>query len=249
MTDVRVPASGNIRVWWALESAFADYKNPTAAEINASLDISDAISWNDFDFNLEASNSLEDPAITALGKVAYRGFTNWGGGISLYYPKNFDDASSIYSQTHDLLDVPRTKGFVVMRIDGTEAALAAADGEMVHVLKVMTDGYADSTVGEEAFRYTINLLPQGKYAVRTVVGAGAVALSDATISSAAGDFDALTATWGTRNYTGGLTWTTSDPTVATVSNGGIVSSVATGTATITATSPSATADTCAVTVS
>ena len=79
MTDVRVPASGNIRVWFALDSAFADYKNPTAAEINASLDISNAISWNDFDFNLAASNSLEDPAITALGKVVDRGFANWGG--------------------------------------------------------------------------------------------------------------------------------------------------------------------------
>jgi len=54
MTDVKVPASGNIRVWWALENAFADYKNPTAAEINASVDLSEAVSWNDFDFNLES---------------------------------------------------------------------------------------------------------------------------------------------------------------------------------------------------
>jgi len=249
MTDVRVPASGNIRVWFALDSAFADYKNPTAAEINASLDISNAISWNDFDFNLAASNSLEDPAITALGKVVDRGFANWGGGISLYYPKNFDDASSIYSQAHDLLDVPRTKGYVVMRIDGLEAAAVAANGELVHVLKVVTDGYAESIVGEEAFRYTVTLLPQGNYAVRTVVGGGAVVLSASTLASAVGDHDALTATWGGRNYTGGLTWTTSDATKATVSNGGIVTSVATGTATITATSPDASTDTCAVTVS
>ena len=249
MTDVKVPASGNIRVWWGATSAFADYKNPTAAEINACLDLSDAVSWNDFDFNLEASNQLDDPAITALGKVSDRGFANWGGGISFYYPKSFDDASSKYSLVYDTLDGPRTSGYIVVRIDGVEAAAVAADGEMVHVLKVMTDGYAESITGEEAFRYTVTMLPQGSYAVRTVVGGGSVVLSDATLATSAGDVDAITATWGGRNYTGGLTWTTSDATKATVSSYGVVTSVATGSATITATSPGATTDTCAVTVS
>jgi len=249
MTDVKVPASGNIRVWWGATSAFADYKNPTAAEINACLDLSDAVSWNDFDFNLEASNQLDDPAITALGKVSDRGFANWGGGISFYYPTSFDDASSKYSLVYDTLDAPRTSGYIVVRIDGAEAAAVAADGEMVHVLKVMTDGYAESITGEEAFRYTVTMLPQGDYAVRTVVGGGSVVLSDATLATSAGDVDAITATWGGRNYTGGLTWTTSDATKATVSSYGVVTSVATGSATITATSPDAGTDTCAVTVS
>lgn len=249
MTDVKVPASGNIRVWWGATSAFADYKNPTAAEINACLDLSDAVSWNDFDFNLEASNQLEDPAITALGKTFDRGFANWGGGISFYYPANFDDASSKYSLVYDTLDAPRTSGYIVMRIDGAESAATAADGDFVHVLKVMTDGYAESVTGEEAFRYTVTMLPQGDYAVRTVVGGGTPVVSPATLASSVGDHDALTATWGGRNYTNGMTWSTSDASVATVSSGGIVTSVATGTATITATSPDAGTDTCAVTVS
>jgi hypothetical protein len=249
MTDVKLPASGNIRVWWGATSAFADYKNPTANEVNACLDISDAVSWNDFGFNLEASNQLDDPAITALGKVVDRGFTNWGGTISFYYPKDFDDASSKYSLVYDTLDAPRTAGYVIIRIDGAEAGAAAADGNMVHVLKVMTDGYSESVTGEEAFRYTVSMLPQGSFAIRTIVGGGAVALSDATLATAAGDFDLLTATWGSRNYSHGLKWTSSDNTVATVSSGGVVSSIASGTATITGTSPSATADTCAVTVS
>ena len=158
MTDVKVPASGNIRVWWALENAFADYKYPTAAEINASLDISNAISWNDYDFNLEASNQLDDPAITALGKVTDRGYANWGGGVSFYYPKSFDDSTSEYSAVYDLLDAPRTKGFMVVRIDGEESGADAAAGDLVHVLKVMTDGYAESVTGEEAFRYTVTML-------------------------------------------------------------------------------------------
>jgi len=249
MTDVKVPSSGNIRIWWAIPSAFSDYKNPTAAEINASVDISDAISWNDLDFGLQASNQLDDPAITALGKTADRGYANWGGNMSMYYPQSFDDANSAYSLTYDLIDTPRTLGYVVMRIDGTEPSnKAAADGNMVHVLKVITDGFAESVTGEEAFRYTVSMLPQGDYAVRAIVGAGDVVVTPDTLSSDAGDFDVLAATFGGRVYSKGVTWSSSDVAVATVSSAGVVTSVASGTATITATSPGATTDTCAVTV-
>lgn len=252
MTDVKIAASGSIRVWWALENAFVNYKAPTAAEINASVDLSDAISWNDFDFNLEASNQLEDPAITAVGKVVDRGYTNWGGGISFYYPKSFDDATSKYSTVYDLLDAPRTKGYLVVRIDGAESAATAAEGDFVHVLKVMTDGYAESVTGEEAFRYTVTMLPQGNFAVRTVVAgasAAAVVVSPATLATSAGDHDELAVTWGGRTYTNGVTYTTSDATKATVSSAGVVTSVATGSATITATAPNGETGTCTVTVS
>ena len=252
MADVKVPASGNIRVWFALTNAFADYKNPTAAEINASVDISDAVSWNDFDFNLEASNQLEDPAITSIGKIVDRGYTNWGGSISFYYPRTFDDSTSKYSAVYDLLDAPRTSGYLVVRIDGTESAATAAEGDFVHVLKVMTDGYAESITGEEAFRYTVTFLPQGDFAVRTVVegaSAAAVVVSPATLATSAGDHDELAVTWGGRTYTNGVTYTTSDSTKATVSSAGVVTSVATGSATITATAPNGETDTCAVTIS
>jgi hypothetical protein len=252
MTDVKIAASGSIRVWWALENAFVNYKTPTAAEINASVDLSNAISWNDFDFNLEASNQLEDPAITAVGKVVDRGYTNWGGSISFYYPRTFDDATSEYSSVYDLLDAPRTKGYLVMRIDGAEAAATAAEGDFVHVLKVMTDGYAESVTGEEAFRYTVTMLPQGNFAVRTVVAgasAAAVVVSPATLATSAGDHDELAVTWGGRTYTNGVTYTTSDSAKATVSSAGVVTSVATGSATITATAPNGETGTCAVTVS
>jgi len=249
MTDVKVTSSGNIRVWWGTTSAFADYKNPTAAEINACLDISDAVSWNDFDFNLEASNQLEDPAITASGKTFDRGFANWGGSISFYYPNSFDDASSKYSQVYDTLDSPRTSGYVVMRADGAESSTSAANGDFVHVLKVMTDGYAESVTGEEAFRYTVTMLAQGDYAVRTVVGGGTPVVTPATLASSVGDHDQLAVTWGGRVYTNGVTYTTSDATKATVSTGGVVTSVAAGSATITATSPDGNTATCAVTVS
>ena len=252
MTDVKVPSSGNIRVWWALENAFANFEAPTAAEINASLDISDAISWNDFDFNLEASNQLDDPSITTVGKKIDRGYANFGGSISMYYPRDFDNASSIYSLAYDALDQPRTRGFLVLRIDGEESTPLAAAGDLVHVFRVITDGYAEAITGEEAFRYTVTFLMQGDYCVRGVVAgvsAAAVAVSPATLASSVNDVDRLQATVGGRRYTNGVKWTSSNAGVASVSPAGIVTSVAAGSATITATyEKNGQTATCAVTV-
>lgn len=249
MTDVKVPASGNIRVWWALENAFANWQAPTQTELRACLDISDSISWNDFDFGLQASNTIDDPAITAMGKVSDRGAAQFGGGLSFYYPGAFGDASNDYSLTYDALDQPRTRGFLVIRIDGEESSPLANTGDLVHVFRVMTDGYAESITGEEAFRYTISFLSQGDLAVRTVLGGGTV-VTPATLTVATGAKSRLNATVGGRVYTNGVKWTTSDATKATVSAAGVVTGVAAGSATITATyEATGGTDTTAVTVS
>ena len=249
MTDIKVPASGNIRVWWALENAFSNWQAPTATEINNSLDISDSISWNDFDFGLQASNTIDDPAITAIGKVSDRGAAQFGGGLSFYYPGAFGDASNDYSLTYDALDQPRTRGFLVIRIDGAESSPLANTGDLVHVFRVVTDGYAESITGDEAFRYTITFLSQGDLAVRTVLGGGTV-VTPATLTVATGAKSRLNATVGGRVYTNGVKWTTSDATKATVSSAGIVTGVAAGSATITATyEATGGTDTTAVTVS
>lgn len=249
MTDVKVPASGNIRVWWALPNAFSNWESPTASEINACLDLSDSISWNDFGFALNASNTIDDPAITAIGKVSDRGAAQFGGGISFYYPGAFGDDSNTYSLTYDALDAPRTAGYLVIRIDGEEAVATAATGDLVHVFKVVTDGYAESITGEEAFRYTVSFLPQGDLAVRTVVGGGSVVIP-ATLAVDAGAAEPLSATVGGRNYTNGVSWSSDDVAVATVSTAGVVTGVAAGTATITATyEATGGTDTCDVTVS
>jgi hypothetical protein len=249
MTDVKVPASGNIRVWWGLEGAFANFAAPTAAEINACLDLSDAISWNDFGFALDASNTIDDPAITALGKVSDRGAAQFGGAISFYYPGAFGDDSNKYSLVYDALDQPRTKGFLVIRVDGENHSATAANGNLVHVFKVMTDGYAETITGEEAFRYTITFLPQGDLAVRTVVG-GTTPVTPSTLTVATGAKAALSATVGGRVYTNGVKWTTSAPAKATVSSAGIVKGIAAGSATITATyEATGNTDTTSVTIS
>jgi phi13 family phage major tail protein len=80
-----------------------------------------------------------------------------------------------------------------------------------------------------------------------VVTGISVAPTTATLSLAGGDTQQLTATLSPSGATGTIAWTSSDDTIATVSNAGLVTPVAVGTATITATCEGFTA-TCAVTV-
>jgi hypothetical protein len=263
MADTKLPASGNIRIWFGLENSIANYLAPTIAEINAMVDVSDAVSWNDFNHMLQASNTLDDPAITALGKVQTVGAAQFGGQMSFYYPRSFTDTSNKYQVVYDLLDQPRTKGYMVVRIDGTQSGTSAVAGDLVHVFKVMTDGYAESIVGEEAFRYTINFQPQGQIAVRipargvtsgtpvtqvtTVLYQGAAVTTLA--ATVANQYYKLEGKVDTRFLTNELIWTSSNVTKATVSNTGLVTMIASGSATITATYPGGgTAGTVALTI-
>lgn len=239
MTDIKVPASGNIRVWWALPNAFANWAAPTQAELRACLDVSDSISWNDFDFGLQASNTIDDPAITAIGKVSDRGASQFGGNVSFYYPGAFGDSSNHYANTYDAMDQPRTKGFLVVRIDGdTVANPLPTNGDLVSVYKVMTDAYSEVITGEEAFRYTVSFLSQGDLAVRAYVGATSLQIAEGPgATMTAGDVLPLHVLINEdRMYTNGVKWTSSEPQNASVSSAGVVTChVTNGFATITAT--------------
>jgi hypothetical protein len=266
MTDIKVPSAGNARIFWGPDGSFANPAAPTVAEITALTDLTDAISWNDFGFGMNNSNTSSDPAMSSLGKVLDRGMAQFGGKISFYYPKNFDDTTNKYSTVYDLMAIGRNTGYIVIRIDGriltsgtatsANPVKAVAAGDIVHVFKVKTDAYSETIKGDNAFRYTVEFLPQGiaapRVVVRPTVSTGYLTtISPATLtgSLAAGKYK-LSASIDGRTYTNGMTWTTSDPTKATVSKAGVVKILAsTGTVTITATYPGGgTAGTCTITL-
>lgn len=261
MTDVRLPASGNIQVRWHASNAFANPARPTPTEVNAGLNITDSISWNDFDFGIQASNTTNDPSLAAKSNVSDRGAMQYGGSISIYLPADESDITNGHALAYAALATPRTLGYITIQIDGELSenntptysgglTQTAANGDLIHVFLVMTSAYSHSITGEEAFRETINLMPQGVAYIDAVVSTSTptVVVTPATATPSAGDVIALAATVNGRKYTRGVRWTTSDATKATVSQNGIVTAVASGSATITATYLGAT-DTTALTIS
>lgn len=250
MTDSKYPISGSIRVWWTPINGFAKPGAPTEAELAASMDISDSISWNDKDFGVQASSTTSDPAITAKGNTQTRGAAQYGGSLSFYYPGVFGDNSNKHSLVFDALRVPGTAGYLTIRVDGLELATPtgtaaqpgtlAKAGDLVTQFRVETGGYSEEITGEEAFRYTISFLPKGEVFPMAVVRATAGALAPVVTGASTavvGDHVVLQATLGGRKYTRGVKWTTTTPNIATVSANGIVTPIGAGTATIIATDP------------
>ena len=251
MTDIRYPISGNIRMWFVPENGLAIPAAPTVAEIAAGLDISDAVSWNDKDFGVQASNTVSDPAITAKGNVQNRGAAQYGGGLSMYYPKDRTDVTNKYKLVEDALGKPGILGYIIVRVDGVELSTTAgnashpgtlaAAGDFVNVFKVETAGFAQAITGEEAFRYTISFLSKGFVKTLAIVRASATAVPPVIVgtpgSGAVGSKAIVTGTLIGRRYTRGLEWRSSAPAVASVSRNGVITRLSAGTANITATDP------------
>lgn len=251
MVDVKYPVSGSIRVWWTPTNGFANWKAPTVPELTASLDISDSISWNDKDFGVQASNTVSDPAITAIGNTQTRGAAQYGGSFSFYYPRVFNDSSNLYSLVYDALRLPGTEGYITVRLDGQEllqttgtAARPGTNpeaGDLVNVFKVQTAGYAEAITGEEAFRYTVSFLPRGQVQTLGIVRTNATPVAPLVTGTStltiAAKYAQLEGTLISRRYTRGLVWSTTTPTLASISANGIVKAISAGAASFLATDP------------
>ena len=260
MTDERLYSSGNVRLRVYPSTGFANFHWPTVAELNAGLRLEDASPWDSFDVGVQASDTSDTPPISAKASVATRAQANYGGGLPVWYPGYYDDASNQLSLIYDLLDEPRTDIFVVMAVDGQigesgqpTSSMVFADGDYCTVMKLTTDAWNDdNTVGDDPFFYVPNLLKKGGLAHYTVASTTAPTLVAAGSATATvGDIEPYSATANSRVYTTGVTWSTSDSTKATVSQAGIVTFLASGSVDIVATLPKtsvATSDTVSVTV-
>lgn len=247
---VKMPMGNRVTWTWVPTGGINDIDLPTIVELNAGINASSSISVNDTDLGVQASNTNSDPSFADEGNTQTRGAAQFGGSVSMYYPKFYDDSTNPHSVVYDALDTPRTPGFWAIRIDGdTKTSEAYAAAQYVNVLDVISDGETNALGGEEAQKRSANFLSQGNLAVYTVTRSGAAALVvPATATPAAGAKGRFEAELNGRFY-GAVDWSSSDPNVIQVFPGGFytVTGAATDTATVTASAHGLT-DTIAVTV-
>lgn len=261
MTDTKMQSNGNVRLRVHASNAFSNYKWPTVAELNAGLRLEDAVPWDGFDFGIQASDTASTPPLSAKSIVESRSTANYGGGIPFWYPGYYDDASNQLSEVYDFFNpsgFERVVCYISMSVDGeigevgqpADTYLYAA-GDFTSLYRVQAGAWDDMTEGDDPFYYTLNFLRNGALAAYTVAGATSTptVVIPTTLATNVGLKSLLAATVNTRPYNAGLTWSTSAPAVATVSQYGVVTALTAGTATITAAAPNSTATaTCAVTV-
>lgn len=200
---------------------------PTEAELENGggrgfVNAAKAVSWNDFGFGVQASETNADPSLADDSTYEDFGQVNYGGSVSLFYPHKYDDATNIYSVVYDLTDEPWTKLDVAMRVDGNKSNTTdLVDGDFVHVARTLTDGEANEVSGSDALRRTVNFLHQGGVAPYTIVG-------DHTITAVEPDTDPweegkkarIRGIVQDRDYTSALSFSSDDPEVVLVYPGG-----------------------------
>lgn len=234
-------------------NAVANVNAPTAAELNAMQNISHALSWQDWDFGIQASETVNEPSFADASNFTDFGSANYGGSMSLFYPGKYDDASNELSLAYDLTDTPWTLLLIAIRIDGEKPnSTPFAAGDYTHVFLAMTDGEANSLQGADALRRTVSLLQQSVFSVYTIVGSLAALPTPAatTLAVTAGSSKRIPVKVLNREFTNACEFSSDAPAIATAGRGGIVTGVSAGTADVTITNPyTGTQATVAVTVS
>lgn len=253
MADEKVTSNGNVQIWAVPVANIADYRSPTATEINTyGVPLEAAVAWDGTTFpaNTE-SNDVDDRSLLDRGNATSRGFAQFEATLALFRPVPGDTTSEA-AVAWDFLKTPRVPVYLITRVlQGTEGEhTPAVAGDWINVFRMITDTVNDDTEGEDSYKFIVDFLPQGEISVQTQVkNDGPVVLTAlGGTSVSVGGHTTLRADLGGKWATQVVEWSSSDPAVATVSQNGVVTGVSAGSADITATHPAATGATTPISV-
>ena len=247
MADARAFSDGYVDVVVIRQNQLTDPTAPLITELNTNgINVSNAIAWDGTTWPSNTdSNDTDDRSIKDVGNATTRGYAQYEATLNFFYPAVLSDAVSDYGKAYQFFKdtANRIPVYIVTRILQTapNAIQPFVAGDTVSVFKLGTDAFVADTEGEDSYKYAINFLPQGGVWPYTQ----AVSSSKATITVSApaglptsvGAKKALRATLNGKRMTNQVTWASSNLAVASVSQNGVVTGVASGTSNITATHP------------
>lgn len=252
----KITSNEYVKVAWVLDANMpvGTAPAPSAATMNAptTLQLSPAIAWQDFALGATDSDDVEDRGLTDPGNAVTRGFSNFEAVLSFFRDANANDLNSDYVRAWEAFKVPRTYGYLVVRVAEQHWSAPWAAGDRVSVFRFVADIIVDDTEGDDSVKFSVTFLPQGlMYTYTQLAGTPKTALTvTADPSGAAGVVTVLDPKIAGTDVRAKSEYTSSDTNVASVSRNGVVKNVSTGSATITVTHPAALASVpVAVTVS
>lgn len=211
MTDTRTLSNQKVTVWIGPDSAVSDFTAPKLAEVETLLNVSGAVNWNAFNFNISASSNQDDRTLTDAAGAKSRQYSQYGGSIEFVQPAA-DDTGSIFKQVYDLLHAQRQKVVVIVRTV-VDNSTAIAVGDVVNAYHCITDAVT-LVRGKASYAYSINFVPQDDIGVNCIIPAAtptAVAITPAgPITATVGTPVFLKAVYEGVNVTVGAKYVTSD---------------------------------------
>lgn len=239
MPNKRVITNKNFAWLLAPATAVNDITAITATEAATFENITDAVKLDGTDFNVKASASADDRSFADAAGAKTPGNGDFGGNISGFKAQDDDSASSYHVAEAGIK--PAGSDIIVVQVPVEPASAAFAAGVEYNAYHVLSDAPSDVR-GTSSYAWLASLLPQSDMAVRGIVApdvavAVTVAVAAGAANGAVGDIARLKATYQGKVITVGAKWSTSDPSIATVSQHGVVEMVATGSADITASFP------------
>lgn len=243
----KITSNEYVKVAWIPDAYMtpAQAAAPTETILNAAttVQLSPALSWQDFALGATDSDDVEDRGITDPGNAVSRGFANFEGSLSFFRDANLGDTSSDYNKAFATFRTPRTYGYLVLRVAEKKWDAPWAVGDRVSVFKFIADIVTDDVEGDDSVKFTVSFLPQGLLYPYTIVrGATASAITNVVATKsqtvATGPY-ALIPLLNGKDISKVATYTSSDTTKARVTSNGVVIPVAAGTVTITANHPAA----------
>lgn len=227
----KLPADRRQSVWISPSGGttlgITDTAEPLADEINnvgsasGMIPASQSISWNDYGFGTQASETLNEPSLADSASYEEFGQANYGGEVSFYYPESYDDDSNLHSLIYDLTDIPGELQDVAIRVDGDVLTTEpAVDGDFVSVYRVQGVAEANPFTPGESKRRTVTFWNKSDFSHFTVVGSHEITAIEPAGGYTAGDVGRIRASQGGRDTTNRLSFTTSDAAVIQVYPGG-----------------------------
>ena len=240
--DEKAYPDGHVTVWAIPRSAVTNLWAIPADVINSQgINISHAISWADTTLpTASASDDIDDRSIMDRGNATSRGAMNYEASLTLFYPGVFGDTSSEYRQVWDMFRQTRVPMVLVTRVlqNPQYEATDMEAGQFYSAYDMMNSTYRNNTDGDDSVKYTVGFMTQGNMAIEAIASATEFDTSPYDVMVAAGEHQRVQAVYESVPITSACKWESSDSSVASVSQMGVVTGIAEGEATISVTHPS-----------
>ena len=128
--DQRIASNGNTTVWLIPATGIANYRSPTAAEINAGINATPAIAWDGTTFPTASdSDDVDDRSLEDAGNATTRGSAQFEATLNFFHPKVNTDNAGDFGKVYNFLRQPRVPVYVVTRVlqKPTEGAYKPAE--------------------------------------------------------------------------------------------------------------------------